>query len=196
MRWEASRTTCRHSWCCPMDAVCPTTGGVRSPSGFLPANHQGTVINAAAPQPITYLRPPAGAKHITPASRADGLALLREMNTTHAQERPGDSRLTARIESYELAARLQLAAPELLDLAGEIEGDSQRSMGSTSRRPPILANAACSRGGWWSEACVSCRCGADTGARRETGTIMAIFPGNSASPPAEWISPPPGCSPI
>ncbi len=97
----------------------PYNGRSAFTSGFLPANHQGTVINAASPQPITYLRPSSAAKHITPASRAEGLALLREMNTAHAQERPGDSRLTARIASYELAARLQLAAPELLDLAGE-----------------------------------------------------------------------------
>ena len=43
------------------------------------------------------------------------------MNTAHAAERPDDSQLTARMESYELAARLQLAAPELLDLAGETD---------------------------------------------------------------------------
>ena len=90
-------------------------------SGFLPANHQGTVINAAAPQPISHLHPPAGAAHITPESRADGLALLEKMNAAHAAERPGDSQLTARIASYELAARLQLAAPDLLDIAGESE---------------------------------------------------------------------------
>jgi hypothetical protein len=90
-------------------------------SGFLPANHQGTVINASAPQPITHLQPPTAAKHITAASRNDGLALLAEMNAAHAAEHPGDSQLTARIESYELAARLQLSAPELLDLGGETE---------------------------------------------------------------------------
>ena len=99
----------------------PYNGRSAFTSGFLPANHQGTIINAAAPQPMTHLQPPAGAKHITPASRADGLALLREMNVAHAGERPDDSRLTARIESYELAARLQLSAPELLDLAGETD---------------------------------------------------------------------------
>ena len=99
----------------------PYNGRSAFTSGFLPANHQGTVINASAPEPITHLRPPASATHITPASRADGLALLREMNIAHAAERPGDSRLTARIESYELAARLQLAAPELLDIAGETD---------------------------------------------------------------------------
>ena len=99
----------------------PYNGRSAFTSGFLPANHQGTIINAAAPQPMTHLQPPAGANHITPASRADGLALLREMNVAHAGERPDDSRLTARIESYELAARLQLSAPELLDLAGETD---------------------------------------------------------------------------
>ncbi len=97
----------------------PYNGRSAFTSGFLPANHQGTIFNASAPQPITHLQPPAGARQITPASRVDGLALLREMNVAHAAERSDDSRLTARIESYELAARLQLAAPELLDLAGE-----------------------------------------------------------------------------
>src|SRR6185436_1177710 len=97
----------------------PYNGRSAFTSGFLPANHQGTIINAAAPQPMTHLQPPAGAKQITPASRADGLALLREMNAAHAAERPDDSRLTARMESYELAGRLQLSAPELLDFTGE-----------------------------------------------------------------------------
>lgn len=99
----------------------PYNGRSAFTSGFLPANHQGTVINASAPQPITHLRPPAGAGHITPGSREDGLALLRELNAAHAAERSDDSRLTARMESYELAARLQLAAPELLELKGESE---------------------------------------------------------------------------
>ena len=99
----------------------PYNGRSAFTSGFLPANHQGTIINASAPQPMTHLQPPAGDKHITAASRADGLDLLHAINAAHAAERPDDSRLTARIESYELAARLQLAAPELLDLAGETE---------------------------------------------------------------------------
>jgi len=99
----------------------PYNGRSAFTSGFLPANHQGTIINASAPRRITHLQPPSGATHITTASREEGLALLREMNAAHAAERPGDSRLTARIESYELAARLQLSAPELLDLAGESE---------------------------------------------------------------------------
>jgi hypothetical protein len=99
----------------------PYNGRSAFTAGFLPANHQGTILNASAAQPVAHLRPPVNASHITLASRDDGLALLDELNTAHAAERSGDSRLTARIESYELAARLQLSAPELLDLAGETE---------------------------------------------------------------------------
>lgn len=97
----------------------PYNGRSAFTSGFLPANHQGTVIHASAPQPITHLRPPATSRHITDASRSEGLALLRELNAAHAGDRPDDPRLGARMQSYELAARLQLAAPELLDLHAE-----------------------------------------------------------------------------
>ena len=99
----------------------PYNGRSAFTSGFLPANHQGTVINAAAAQPITNLRPPENSPQLTPESRLDGLTLLHEMNASHAALRADDSRLTARMESYELAARLQLAAPELLDLSAETE---------------------------------------------------------------------------
>ena len=99
----------------------PYNGRSAFTSGFLPANHQGTLINPAAPQPISHLNPPADAKQITPDSRAEELALLGKMNAAHAAEHPGDSRLQARIESYELAARFQMAAPGLLDLAGETD---------------------------------------------------------------------------
>jgi hypothetical protein len=99
----------------------PYNGRSAFTSGFLPANHQGTMINSAAPHPITLLKPPESAKGVTAESRAEELALLGKMNAAHAAEHPGDSRLQARIESYELAARLQVAAPELLDLSGETE---------------------------------------------------------------------------
>ena len=90
-------------------------------SAFLPAAHQGVLVRASAPQPVNDLFPPAGAKHITPASEADGLELLRRMNRRHAEQWPGDSRLEARMQSYELAARMQGSVPELLELAGETE---------------------------------------------------------------------------
>ncbi len=90
-------------------------------SGFLPMAHQGVVIKPGAPVPIANLRPPKSAAQITPQSEADGLKLLRELNEMHRDRNPGDSRLDSRIASYELAARMQLSAPEVLDLSGETE---------------------------------------------------------------------------
>lgn len=90
-------------------------------SGFLPVTHQGMIINAAAPEPIAHLRPPANAGYISDQSERDTLNLLRSINEKHAQECPGDSRLESRIHSYELAARLQLAAPAALDLSAETD---------------------------------------------------------------------------
>ena len=76
------------------------------------------MIRAGAPNPIFDLNPPSD-PDITGASERDGLALLEQLNRQHQAERAGDSRLDARIASYELAARLQVSAPEVLDLAGE-----------------------------------------------------------------------------
>jgi hypothetical protein len=90
-------------------------------SGFLPMAHQGMVIKPNAPVPIPNLVPPRSAREITNQSEADGLALLRELNEGHRRQHPGDSRLESRIASYELAARMQLSAPEVLDLSREPE---------------------------------------------------------------------------
>ena len=90
-------------------------------NGFLPVTHQGTMIKASAPEPISDLFAPTSAKYISKASEADGLKLLNKINREHLEKNPGDSRLDARIASYELAAKMQLSAPEVLDLAGETE---------------------------------------------------------------------------
>ncbi|HEX6985812.1 MAG TPA: DUF1501 domain-containing protein [Planctomycetaceae bacterium] len=87
-------------------------------NAFLPARHQGTAIFPGTANPIADLRPPENS-FITPASESDAHAVLAELNGRHSAAREGDSRLEARIRSYELAARMQLAAPEALDLSGE-----------------------------------------------------------------------------
>jgi uncharacterized protein (DUF1501 family) len=86
-------------------------------SGFLPVAHQGTVVRASSSTPIADLFP--NAKYVNKDSEADALKLLDSLNREHAVQNPGDSRLEARIASYELAARMQLSAPELLDLTPE-----------------------------------------------------------------------------
>jgi hypothetical protein len=88
-------------------------------SAFLPMEHQGTILKPNAPTPINDLFPPPSARFITRDSEAAGLQVLAELNRDHARSRPGDARLESRIASYELAAKMQLAAPEALDLTKE-----------------------------------------------------------------------------
>ncbi len=89
-------------------------------AGFLPATHQGTMIRASAANPIAgiYFHP-RSARFINRASEAAGLDVLKQLNRQHEADRTGDSQLEARIHSYELAAKLQTSAPEVLDLSGE-----------------------------------------------------------------------------
>jgi uncharacterized protein DUF1501 len=89
-------------------------------AGFLPAEYQGTMVRVGTKNPIFDLFPPEDAP-VTRESEKDGLALLNRLNRKHMEAREGDSRLDARIQSYELAARLQLSAPEVLDISGETE---------------------------------------------------------------------------
>lgn len=89
-------------------------------AGFLPATHQGTMVRAGAPNPISDLFPP-DKSGISAQSERDGLALLDSLNQAHRSSRPGDSRLEARIQSYELAARLQMSGPEAMDISKETE---------------------------------------------------------------------------
>jgi hypothetical protein len=86
-------------------------------SAFLPADSQGTTIFPQRENPIADLKPRAA--YVTPDSERDGLELLGRLNRDYQLQRPGDSRLAARVRSYELAARLQLSAPETLDLSSE-----------------------------------------------------------------------------
>ena len=88
-------------------------------SGFLPSRHQGTIINAGSPQPVPDLF--ADPRHTFASKEGDQatMSLLQKMNRQHAAMHPEDTRLEARIASYELAAKMQLSAPEAFDLTRE-----------------------------------------------------------------------------
>jgi len=92
----------------------PQAGPSNWSSGFLPAVFQGTAFNAD--QPISNLATPPQISQAAERSTRDFLKLL---NDKHLERNPGDSELAARIASYELAARLQLSAPEVGDLSRE-----------------------------------------------------------------------------
>ncbi len=87
-------------------------------AGFLPAVHQGTVIRPSARTPVHDLFPPAGS-FATPAGDRAALGVMARLNRKHMEMRAEDARLEARIRSYELAAKMQLSAPEVLDISGE-----------------------------------------------------------------------------
>ena len=84
-------------------------------AGFLPAMYQGTVFRGGE-SPILYLRNPDGVSD--PAQHAT-LDFIHKLDRLEDAARPGDSTLEARIASYELAWRMQSAAPEAVDLSKE-----------------------------------------------------------------------------
>ncbi|QDU79429.1 hypothetical protein Pla110_11390 [Polystyrenella longa] len=90
-------------------------------AGFLPASNAATIIKPHTDHPIPNLFPPDSAEQITAASESDGLRLIDGLNKQHLASRTADLRLEARMQSFELAARMQLSAPEALDISGETE---------------------------------------------------------------------------
>ncbi|MGA1235762.1 MAG: DUF1501 domain-containing protein [Limisphaerales bacterium] len=88
-------------------------------AAFLSGEHSGTMIYPGRPTPISDLFPGAAGSYITPESEIEALRVMGDLNGEHAALRGEDGRLEARIRSYELAARMQLAAPDALDISKE-----------------------------------------------------------------------------
>ncbi|MHB1558627.1 MAG: DUF1501 domain-containing protein [Isosphaeraceae bacterium] len=88
-------------------------------AGFLPQSHQGTILDAGAPRPIPDLFPPGSARFVQAEDRREALETLAWLNRRHASANEGDTRLESRIAAYELAARMQRSAPQVLDRGGE-----------------------------------------------------------------------------
>ena len=98
----------------------PPGGVVNWSAGFLPAVHQGTTLQTDAEKPpIADLFPPKSYAQLRGVSEQQSREFLQTLNRAHAAQRAGNNELEARIAAYELAARLQLSAPEVTDLRGE-----------------------------------------------------------------------------
>ncbi|MGP0062197.1 MAG: DUF1501 domain-containing protein [Isosphaeraceae bacterium] len=85
-------------------------------AGFLPATYQGTFVSDLK-NPIRNLKN----DRVSPERQRSDLDALRRLNELHHEHRAEDSRLSARIESFELAYRMQSQAPDAFDLTGETE---------------------------------------------------------------------------
>jgi hypothetical protein len=86
-------------------------------AGFLPGVYQGTALNPNG-DPIDNLSRP---KDLSPQRQRAQLDLLASLNREYHEQHPGEAELTARIESFELAYRMQMQAPEVLDISRESE---------------------------------------------------------------------------
>jgi len=95
----------------------PISGAKNWSSGYMPATYQATVMRSQG-TPILDLETPHGLSRTAQRTLLD---TLREYNEEHLAARAGNSDLAARIASYELAFKMQSAAPEAVDLAQETE---------------------------------------------------------------------------
>ena len=89
-------------------------GGSNWSSGFLPSTYQGVVFRNTG-EPILYLDNPPGVKPDTQRARLDAIRKLNEQR----YDDTGDIEIASRIQSYELAFRMQSSGPELLDFSRE-----------------------------------------------------------------------------
>jgi hypothetical protein len=126
----------------------PPSGPANWTAGFLPAQHQGISFHAS--EPIRNLARPAG---VTAEADAATRALAQQLNQRHAARHAGDSELGARIASYELAARMQLSAPEVSNLDAESKAthslygtDSGNTLQAAYARNCLLARRLLERG--------------------------------------------------
>jgi hypothetical protein len=95
----------------------PVDGPHNWSSGFLPAVYQGTPFRSGG-SPVAHLATPAD---VPATARRNQLDLLNDLNAAHLRRHPGDAELEARLGHYELAARMQTAVPEVLDLSKETD---------------------------------------------------------------------------
>jgi hypothetical protein len=93
----------------------PAGGSINWSNGFLPAHHQGVPLRSRG-TPIDDLFP---AREISPGVEPASRDLLNQMNRRHLEQHGAGDALSARIRSYELAAKMQLALPGVADLNRE-----------------------------------------------------------------------------
>lgn len=104
----------------------PPGGIINWGAGFLPAEHQATTLDANnQQQPIADLFPAAGVEEANETNDQAGLEFLGKLNRLHQTSRVANTELEARIKAYEMAARLQLSAPEVTDLGQETKATKE-----------------------------------------------------------------------
>ena len=113
----------------------------------MPAVYQGIRIQGGN-EPIPNLNTPDG---ITQAQQLGKLDMLNRLNRNYAQKHPLQTELDARLRSYELAFRMQTAAPEAVDLNHETE-ETKKLYGFEQKETASMARLCLLPAEWWKEA--------------------------------------------
>jgi hypothetical protein len=120
------------------DVAYPQGGSANWSNGYLPAHFQGTALRSQG-APILDMTPPP---EIRPEQQKANLHLLHTLNRLHQRRHPEHAELAARIESYELAFRMQAEMPDVTDLSRESKetlemygvGDTNKEVDAIARR--------------------------------------------------------------
>ena len=166
----------------------PPGGVLNWGPGFLPAKQQGTPMEAGEGKPpLADLFLPKDFK-----DKNGDAHLLGLLNKRHAKERPGNSELEARIKAYEMAAKLQLSAPEATDIRSETLATRKLFNWRIRTSAPSAANASWP-GDWSNVGCASCRFSVEPkipppGRFAPTGTVTRIFRATTATGDASWMA--------
>ncbi len=99
----------------------PQGGAANWSNGYLPANFQGTPLRAKG-SPVLDINPPDG---VTREHQRSNLDMIAQLNQKHAAQHRWHEELQARMDSYELAFRMQMQVPEVLDLSKETDATKE-----------------------------------------------------------------------
>ncbi len=126
----------------------PISGASNWAAGFMPAAYQGTLFRGKG-SPLLDLASPAGT---TARSQRHAIDLIQDLNRDHMMSHPDESELAARIQTYELAFKMQTAASEVVDLTQEdrrtremygLDEDRTRDFGSKCLLARGYSSAGC-----------------------------------------------------
>ncbi len=116
------------------DLAYPQGGAGNWSNGFLPAHYQGTPLRSQG-APVLDMNPP---EYVAREQQRANLDFLGELNRRHMERRPSHDELAARIESYELAFRMQAEMPEAIDIDAEPE-ETRELYGLNSENADVVS---------------------------------------------------------
>lgn len=123
----------------------PVGGAGNWRSAFLPGVYQGTHIDTSKKDPKTFIENVKNTR-LTPKEQRRQFELLQALNAGHISDRPGEAALEARIQSFELAYRMQLEASDAFDIQREPEHVLKMYGDTPQNRQLLLARRLVERG--------------------------------------------------